>query len=275
MEFKTHQLLPPPEKAQQAAAPMPEEKFIPVQNTDEFSGISFSPAGGSNDHSGEVSEVAEDSVFSMLESAIDERIQAAPITQQSKPASAPGSSTPIKEMMPPEFVEISAEIFVEMYEGIVNGVCQMWGDPNGNYLFNRAMKTSFMKVTTKVMQYKNVNITPEQLFGLMALFLMFSSGMKAYKDKNAKKAIANAKTKKDRQENGMKATGGNYVRKNYEVDEQGRYVKGTDNAYVKQSEREYAPSTLLPFITRFKNTNGKWPGLQDIQDFEKAPQYGT
>ena len=265
--------LPPPSEIPPMPTPeLQKEQTKSVPQESSFSGLDFRPATDAFPTSDEIEEVSEGDLFSLAETEFKKRVTVSP---DGKPMPIPNAEKKsLGEIMPEGMIEISAEMYVEILEGAVAGVCQMFGDENGKYLFNKVYKSKYTEITKTFFKYQNVQITPAQLFVFCTIAIISGSGLKAYKDRRAKLAASKfqkkvASTTPPGQQASMFEMNENTdgIRRNYEIDESGYFVKDANNKYAKKGEREKCPDYLTSFIVQFKNQNKKWPGKKEIDTY--------
>lgn len=275
----TGELLQQPQQQNgQYAEPLQEKKQVAALTNEDFGGLDFIPAKDAFPSSDEVQEVDEADLFNFAAKTFNERVQETPDGQTRQP----GQSAPVSEkkslgeIMPEGMIEISAEMYVEILEGAVAGLCQMFGDENGKYLFNKVYKEKYTEITKTFFKYQNVQITPGQLFVFCTIAIISGSGLKAYKDRRAKVAVS--KFQKRSVQNAPAGTQLNAfelneftesaARKNYEIDENGYFKKTSTGEYAKKGEREKCPEYLLSFIVQYQKQNGKWPGKKEVETYQ-------
>lgn len=264
----------------QHAAEMVAETQQTAAQDDFFAGLDFAPAKDAFPAYDEINEVDESDLFNLAEREFKKRVpDANGNIQAAQPA--PGSEKKsLGEIMPEGMIEISAEMYVEILEGAVAGLCQMFGDENGRYLFNKVYKEKYTDITKTFFKYQNVQITPGQLFVFCTIAIVSGSGLKAYKDRRAKIAASKFRKKTE-----LTTPPGEQAklfelndfsqgvqRKSYQIDENGYYVKTVTGEYAKKGEREKCPDYLTSFIAQYFKQNGKWPGKKEIETYQNFNQ---
>lgn len=245
----------------------------------DFGGVAFSPANGGD--TGGFIEASESDVFTMAYGKLDEFLTSKPggtsqsnISSQRVVNNAPGEAQKLSEFMPEEFIEVSVSMYVEMLEGINVALCQMFGDENGDYFFNKVYKKKYEEIMVKYARHQNIRITPGQLAVFATIALMFPSAMKAWKHRRARIKVEkfNKTQQKTVQPGGQptlfEVPAGEQPRKNYEIDENGMFVKNPDGSYCKQANREKCPENLIGFIREFYSKNTRYPNPKEIKTFK-------
>lgn len=277
MEFKTGIDFkePPPSLNGEA------KKQIVAATESDFSGIDFAPAQDkSASFADSVQEVDESDLFSLATREFSKRVpDGSTQNDDTQPGQSaqPTQSKSLGEIMPEGMIDISSEMYVEILEGAVVGICQMFGDEQGNYLFNKVYKSKYTDITKTFFKYQNVQITPAQLFMFCTIAIISGSGLKAYKHRRARLSA-----EKFRKKTELKALPGQQAklfeldtedasgqRKNFAIDSEGYYEKDAFGKYAKKGEREKVPDYLLPFIEQYHRTHGKFPGKKEIDTFTK------
>lgn len=261
--FDTPQdLLPPPPQA----APPP-RATQPTQNV--FGGLSFDPAPSAGNTGAAAEEVPEGDLFSFAVNATEQRMK--------EGVGKPGEARQVSEIMPDSMIEISAELYVELLEGVIQVGC-VWisGNENGKYMFDKVFKEKYKEISAKIMRHQNINVTPMQLFTLATIFLVFGPAKNAFIDRKKRISAENFKKKAATrslvpgEQVQMDLPGMEKVeigRKFFQVDGNGMYEKTPTGQYCKQSEREQAPAELLPFLRDFFSKNDKWPNAQQVKAY--------
>lgn len=256
------------------------EKTAPEKETTEtqtlestFEGLDFVASGG-NSGSASAKEFSDDEIFNFAYSELDKRIEPGQPAANQDNQQTPGQ--PAKELLPPGMIEISVSMYVQILEGITEGVCQHFGNIDGSYGFGKKNKELYEKIAVKYASFQNIAITPGQIFALMTMYLVFASGFKAWKDRGARVKIESFRKKQRaelRKSPGTQSTLFDtdelevsfLSRKKYDLDESGKYTTKPSGEYCKKADREKPDTELLVFLSEFNKVHNRWPNNKEVK----------
>ena len=232
------------------------------------------------DAMGGFSPISAEDIFSFGEEKFNETVKKKGKEQQTD--SEVGAQ--VSEMSP-ELIEISADMYVEILETLVDSAGRWWSKTTGSYLFEKNMKQKYKAITAMYFKTQNVQLTPSHFFALMTGVLLFSSGFRAYNDRNRKiKAESfQRKSKEAGQRLGsfqasfgpeFQAQPMQNIERSYfaAVREDGSafYTKdATTGTYSKKEDRERVGPELENFIFDFKerSSSNRWPNRKEVKTF--------
>ncbi len=283
IDFDSVQVMDAPPETAPASVETETPGIVSDSDLQEFTGLSVSPGKkASAATSGSVAPVEPNSIFDLAANAFEERVDSLPKPNQAgsvtaKPA--PGTeSKKVSEIIPEGMIELSADMYVEILEMVIQTICQMFGDEQGKYLFDKVYKEKYKEITAKFFKYQNVMITPGQLFAFATIALIGGVGIKAFKDRKnrlrveqfQKKAAAKSAGTPAGKQIAMEMPGMEVVksiRKRYDLDDENRYSRKENGEYAKQNERENAPAELVPFLREMFSKNATWPDAKQVNAY--------
>ena len=260
------------------ASPPPGESFSRFVPEDVASPVSDIP------------EISEADIFSTLESQFDNIARPKPaVRAATKVAANPidvsggeGDVMEVDEIMSAEMIEISADVYVEMLESVVEAACQWISGIDKNYTFRNTLKERYKKVSATFMAHQNLRITPGHLFALMTVFVVYAPLQQANKDRLKKRRISDNKkamagvqgsTEKLFETETVFDTRTSFVIA--EKDGLFFYKMKPGGGYAKEDEREEVPKELALKIVDYYNSNGKWPKLAEFRKIKNMVENGT
>ena len=187
----------------------------------------------------------------------------------------------VKSVMSEDAIEISAAMYVEILESVVEAACEWFSGMPGDYRFQKVLKEKYTKISQMYLASQNISLTPSHFFALMTVLIVGASGFKAFKQRG-KRITAEKFQKKSADFNNKKEAGMQgelFSRATSSVD-QGRtnfecefsdgipfFTKGIDNAYSKKANREEVPPEISSFIFDYKTRVGTWPKREHVKTF--------
>ena len=260
------------------------EKPAEIQADPQPAPRTFKPAESPNFSSEDVSPIDTNEMFSFAEEKFSELIE------KKRAGKIPEKGEIVEQktddLMSPEMVEVSAVMYVQLLEGVVNAVCSWYSGVTGaSYDFEKKMRERYERITAMYFQAQNIRLTPSHFFALMTVFLLFGSGYKAHTDRR-RRLTAESFAKKSNRINDKRAPGEQATlfetesvlgeRKNFAAKRDSDTGKiyyefhPVERVYAKKGEREEVPPHLSTFLFDFKNRNSKWPNKAQVDTFLKS-----
>lgn len=235
----------------------------------------FRPSASKVEELDEIPAFSEDDIFDHVETAFRGKVGSMSAQKPAEGFRDTPADTPVKELVDPDTIEITAVMYVEILEAVTIILCE-WvsGFPNPlAYSFKKSLKERYEKISALLIQAENISITPMHLFLLMTILLVGGSVWRAYSDK---KKVAKRKefAKRSKAYNSEDGPGPDILPDSERTKFEPRVVNGTTyyqwnrlGKYAKKDELEEVPPQLSSFIFDYQKRNGKWPAKKDVDQF--------
>lgn len=244
-------------------------------------GVEFKPSGAQKNTAAlpDFQEFDESAIFSMAEEKFNAAIESG--RAASLAVDIPAQPTPapnVTEAMPPEMISISAAMYVEFLEAIVNIAGKMFSGTDNSYDFEKSLKKRYEKVSEIYFKQANIQVTPGQFFVIMTFIVLGASIFRAYKDRSNRIKVEQFRKKQEAKAASMPSgqldmfdgfdvppPTQSTLRKSYELDDEGFFATTPTGKYAKKAERTRPEPETAAFLKDFYNKNGRFPKPNEVK----------